>query len=69
MARAMMPHTVKKRRELRAVLDYFQDALTGDEFVQMMNAEVLSGQRTGKLREHGTPIHSFWWSSRVAQHQ
>ena len=53
MAKAMMPHTVKKRRELQAVLDYFRDALTGDEFVQVMNAEVISGQRTGKLREPG----------------
>jgi hypothetical protein len=53
MAKAMMPHTVKKRRELQAVLDYFEDELTGDEFVQVMNAEVVSGQRTGKLRKQG----------------
>ncbi|MDA4137427.1 MAG: hypothetical protein OK449_10575 [Thaumarchaeota archaeon] len=55
MAKAMTPHAVKKRRELQGVLDYFQDKLTGDEFVQMMNSEVASGQRTGKLREKGGP--------------
>ena len=67
MAKAMTPHTVKKRRELQGVLDYFQDKLTGDEFVQMMNSEVASGQRTGKLREkERCKTHTLQGSSRIA---
>jgi len=53
MARALIPHAVKKGRELQAVLSYFRDEITGDQFVNVMNAEVSSGQRTGKLRPNG----------------
>ena len=53
MARRMLPHSVKKRIELRAVLDYYQNRITGDQFVDLMNRLVIAGERTGKLRGRG----------------
>jgi hypothetical protein len=53
MAKRMLPHAVKKRSELNAVLDYYGDRITGDEFVETMNRLVVAGERTGKDRGRG----------------
>lgn len=53
MAKKMMPYSSKKRVELKAVLDYYDDRITGDQFVDIMNRLVLAGERTGKHRGHG----------------
>jgi hypothetical protein len=53
MAKAMSPRVVKKRDELIAVIRYLEGHSTGKEFVEVMNTEVASGQRTGKLRTRG----------------
>ena len=50
MAKKMRPYTVKKTSELNAVIDYYHDRITGDEFVQTMNGLVVAGERTGKDR-------------------
>ncbi len=53
MAKRMQPYTLKKTSELNAVMDYYGDRITGDEFVETMNGLVLVGERTGKHRGHG----------------
>ena len=53
MARRMLSYTVKKTSELKAVLNYYNDRITGDELVQTMNGPVLVGERTGKNRGRG----------------
>ena len=53
MAKKMLPYTAKKKIELKAVLDYYGDRITGDQFVEIMNRLVLAGERTGKDRGRG----------------
>ena len=53
MARSMLQYSAKKRIELKAVLDYYDDRITGDQFVDVMNKLVAAGERTGKYRGHG----------------
>jgi hypothetical protein len=53
MAKKMLPYSVKKTVGLRAVIRYFEDKITGDEFVQVMNGEVKLGRRTRKFRVSG----------------
>jgi len=55
MARAMIPYTMKKRRELQAVVNYLAGRTTGAEFVREMNRDVRIGERIGKLRKEGPP--------------
>jgi hypothetical protein len=54
----MLPHAAKKRIELKAILDYYDDRITGDQFVDTMNRLVLAGERTGKYRGRG-PIFKY----------
>ena len=56
MARSLIQHSTKKREELDAVMGYFSNEITGDEFVDVMNSSVMKGQRTGKIREGGPPF-------------
>jgi hypothetical protein len=56
MARKLTRYCTKKRPELEAVIDYYSNRITGDEFVGIMNSFVASGERTGKIREGGPPF-------------
>jgi hypothetical protein len=56
MARNLVRHCTKKREELEAVMDYYSNVITGDEFVASMNSFVMKGERTGKIREGGPPF-------------
>jgi hypothetical protein len=56
MARNLVQHCTKKREELEAVVGYYSDVITGDEFINAMNSFVLRGERTGKIREGGPPF-------------
>lgn len=56
-AKAMLPHTVKKREELRAVLDYLDGRSTGNDVIKVFNEETKSGRRRGKVREEKVPYH------------
>ena len=58
MAKRMLPYSAKKRVELKAVLDYYEDKITGDQFVALMNRMVLIGERTGKDRGRG-PVFPY----------
>jgi len=53
MAKRMLPYATKKRTELKAVLDYYEDRITGDQFVNTINQLVRAGERTGKHRGRG----------------
>jgi len=56
MAKNLVRFCTKKREELEAVLDYFSDRITGDEFVSVINELVKKGERTRKMREGGPPF-------------
>jgi len=57
IARNLVQHCTKKRGELEAVMDYYSNVITGDEFVAAMNSFVMKGERTGKIRG-GAPFHT-----------
>jgi hypothetical protein len=46
----------KKRRELLALLGYYEDQLTGNQVVKEFNECVLSGVRSGFLRSSNHPL-------------
>ena len=45
----------KKRRELLALLDYFDGKITGDCVIALFNDEMRNGVRVGKLRASSLP--------------
>lgn len=56
MARNMLPHSVKKRAELQAIVDYLDDRITGDELVRLVNKEIWIGNKLGKLKSSDLPM-------------
>ncbi len=56
LARGLVKHTVKKRPELLAVLQYLDDGITAEAFVEKMNAFVRQGERTGKIKGPAAPF-------------
>ncbi len=56
MCRSMLPYCVKKRVELEGVLAYLNNETTGLQLIELMNHQVIIGQRTGKLRPDGPPF-------------
>jgi hypothetical protein len=55
MASQMWSHCFKKRDELKAVLDYLDSKMTGNEFVEVLNHSVRLGNRTGGIRHVDIP--------------
>jgi len=53
MAKAILPYVVKKKEELLAVIEYLEGRSSGKEFAEVMNRQVASGKRIGKLRPEG----------------
>jgi len=45
----------KKKRELRLLLDYYSDRVSGTEVLEGFNSEVLLGVRVGKIRRTEMP--------------
>jgi hypothetical protein len=56
MAVKMLPYTFKKRRELQAILDYFDNGITGNQLIEAMNKSVKDGNRVGKIRKADIPF-------------
>jgi hypothetical protein len=50
MASMMLPYCSKKREEVRAVLDYLDNKITGSRLIEVFNESVRMGNRTGKIR-------------------
>jgi hypothetical protein len=70
MAKRMLPYATKKRIELKTVLNYYEDKITADRFVDTMNRLVLAGERTGKHRGRGpnfTYSHGVLESRRLGE--
>jgi hypothetical protein len=59
MARRMLPFTAKKRIELKAILDYYEDRITGNQFVDTMNRLVIEGEMAGKDKGSGPNFTYF----------
>ena len=55
-AKAMLPYSVKKRMELQVLIDYLEERLTGNQALEVFNAEVKSGRRRGKTRLANLPF-------------
>ncbi len=51
IATNLVDRTVVKRQQLQAVIDYLESRITGDDFVRVMNEEVVSRRRKGSIRE------------------
>ena len=49
-AEQMMPFCSKKHDELRTLVDYYEDRITGTEALSQINEAVLSGVRLGRIR-------------------
>ena len=54
-ARRMYPFADKKKQELKVILDYYQDRITGNQAFARMNRFVRIGERTGKIRKATLP--------------
>lgn len=54
-AREMLPYSQKKDEELRVIIDYYGERITGNEAVERMNKEVEIGKRTGKIKHVNLP--------------
>jgi len=50
MASMMWPYCSKKSGEVKAVLDYLDNKITGSQLVEVFNESVRMGNRTGKIR-------------------
>jgi hypothetical protein len=50
MASMMWSHCSKKREEVKAILDYLDNKITGSQLVEVFNESVRIGNRTGKIR-------------------
>jgi hypothetical protein len=48
-AERMAPWTFKKRRELQVVIEFYHNKMTANEAARIMNEQVRSGCRSGKL--------------------
>ncbi len=55
MAVRMCPYLFKKRAEVKAILDYLDDRISGTQLVNVFNESVRSGNRTGRIRRLNIP--------------
>jgi hypothetical protein len=55
MASMMWPYCSKKREEVKAVLDYLDNKITGSQLIEVFNQSVRIGNRTGIIRVADMP--------------
>ena len=55
-ARAMLPYVVKKKEDLRIVIEYLEGKMLGNAAIAMFNDEIRIGRRRGKIREARLPF-------------
>jgi hypothetical protein len=65
-AERMAPLAFKKRKELQVLIDYYHNKITGDEAVKVINEQVLSRCRSGRLLEVQLP-HTHKDGKRLAR--
>jgi hypothetical protein len=56
VAKTLVPVTYKKKMELKTVVDYYTNRITGNEAVARMNLEVLSGSRSSRVVTASLPL-------------
>ncbi|MCS4540106.1 MAG: hypothetical protein HYU03_05395 [Thaumarchaeota archaeon] len=54
-SREMLPHAFKKKAELKGVVEYLENRITGDELIARVNHEVEIGNKMGKLKTSSLP--------------
>ena len=52
----MLPYLRVKSEQAKLTLDYLQDRMTGNQYIEAMNAEVRAGRRAGKIFAIGQPF-------------
>jgi hypothetical protein len=52
---AMLQYCAKKAEDLRIMIDYLQDKITGNQAIERLNEEVRNGRRSGFIRELTLP--------------
>ena len=55
MAFGMLPHLYKKRKEVKVMLDYLDNRITGTRLAEVFNESVIAGNRTGRTRTVDVP--------------
>jgi hypothetical protein len=50
VATSMLPYLFKKREEVRAIVDYFDNRITATQMVEVFNESVRIGNRVGKIK-------------------
>ena len=53
--KALLPCCVKKAGDLRIMIDYLEERITGNEAIERFNEEVRIGRRSGYLRDLTLP--------------
>jgi hypothetical protein len=56
VAKKMLPNCVKKSHDLMILIDYLEGKATGDQTISRYNNEVLSGRRSGIIRDSNLPF-------------
>lgn len=56
ISKQMSPYAYKKRTEMKAVVDYLEDRITGDQLIAIVNNEVDIGNKTGKIKKSNLPF-------------
>jgi hypothetical protein len=52
----MVPYLRVKSEQAKRTLDYLQDRITGNQYIEAMNAEVRAGRRAGKIYAVNQPF-------------
>jgi len=60
--KAMLPYLCKKENEVKAVIDYFEDRITGNELMTILRQEVEAGRR--ERRPHQVALNVPYTRSR-----
>ena len=56
LAQMILPFTFKKRVELRVVVDYYRDRISGNEAIALMNEQIEKGIRSANLLSVSLPL-------------
>ncbi len=55
IAGKLLPFSFKKRRELEVVVDYYNNRITGNKAISMINEQVRKGFRSGEILKANLP--------------
>lgn len=64
VGRRMLPYLNKKREDVKVMLDYLDNRITGEEAIERLNDLVIQGRRSGKI----TQVHMPYTLSEGRRH-